>query len=85
MVSRKLNPEVPACEFTVDADGLPVVSCPTPEAQALAFQVLQRHPDVVIRVNPSFNPESESEEDELDMSLAEADFDGDEEEEVDEG
>jgi len=45
-----LNTEDCECVFIVDENGVPIVECPTNEAQAMAFAALQRNPDVSIRV-----------------------------------
>jgi len=49
---KKANPNTEDCEcvFFVNENGVPIVECPTNEAQAMAFAALQRNPDVSIRV-----------------------------------
>jgi len=48
---RQTNPDTEdcGCAFIIK-DGVPTVECPTNEAQAMAFAVLQRNPDVSITV-----------------------------------
>jgi len=57
-MAKKSNPDTQdcGCAFIIDENGVPIVECPSNEAQAIAFAALQRNPDVQIRVAASVVP-----------------------------
>jgi len=57
------------CAFIIDENGSPIVQCPTNEAQAMAFEALQRNPDVSITVAAAIAPAVEEEVDKDDLDL----------------